>query len=79
MIKDAVLDAMVAAGCTAEQIAAAIKADRSGASNADRQRRYRERKKGVIVTAVAQQDVTLRNGDVSDPASPPRRKLPHTP
>ena len=45
MIKDAVLDAMVAAGCTAEQIAAAIKADRSGASNADRQRRYRERKR----------------------------------
>jgi len=44
MIKPEVLDAMVAAGCTAQQIAAAVKADQSGSSGAARQARYRARK-----------------------------------
>lgn len=44
MIKPEVLDAMVAAGCTAEQIAAAVKADQAGSSGAARQARYRARK-----------------------------------
>lgn len=44
MIKPEVLDAMVAAGCTAQQIAAAVKADQSGSSGAARQARYRAKK-----------------------------------
>ena len=44
MIKPEVLDAMVAAGCTAEQIAAAVKADQASSTGAARQARYRARK-----------------------------------
>lgn len=44
MIKPEVLDAMVAAGCTAQQIAAAVKADQASSSGAARQARYRARK-----------------------------------
>lgn len=44
MIKPEVLDALVAAGCSAEQIAAAVKADQARSSGAARQARYRARK-----------------------------------
>lgn len=44
MIKPEVLDALVAAGCTAEQIAAAVKADQAGSSGAARQAKYRAKK-----------------------------------
>lgn len=61
MIKPEVLDALVAAGCTAEQIAAAIKADmhadearkeQKRENNAERQRRFRERNAVSRVTGV---------------------------
>ena len=52
MIKPEVLDAMVAAGCTAEQIAAAVKADQATSSGAVRQARYRERQASRNVTGV---------------------------
>lgn len=69
-ISAAVLDAMVAAGCTAEQIAAAVKADMAideerkaskRANNAERQRRHRERNAMSRVTGVT-------NGDKRDDA-----------
>lgn len=74
-ISAAVLDAMVAAGCTAEQIAAAVKADMAineekkaskRANNAERQRRHRERNAMSRVTGVS-------NGDKRDetPSSSP--------
>jgi hypothetical protein len=85
-ISAAVLDAMVAAGCTAEQIAAAVKADMAidedrkaskRANNADRQRRHRERNAVSRVTGVS-------NGDKRDetpssspvPLDPPSQTLP---
>lgn len=72
-ISVAVLDAMVAAGCSAEQIAAVVKADMAGdadrkahkrENNADRQRRYRERNAALRVTGVT-------NGDKRDGTLPP--------
>jgi hypothetical protein len=60
MIKPEVLDALVAAGATAEMIAAAVKADRS--SGAIRQERYR-RNKSVTERNRASPCVTERNGD----------------
>lgn len=54
-ISPAVLDAMLAAGCSAEQIVAAVKADLAEtevkreakrANNAERQQRFRDRRKG---------------------------------
>jgi hypothetical protein len=79
-ISAAVLDAMVAAGCTAEQIAAAVKADMAidedrkaskRANNADRQRRHRERNAVSRVTGVS-------NGDKRDetPSSSPVPLIP---
>jgi len=85
-ISAAVLDAMVAAGCTAEQIAAVVKADlatnderleKKRANNADRQRRHRERNALSRVTGVT-------NGDKRDetpssspsPLVPPSQTLP---
>ena len=65
MIDAAVLDAMVEAGCTAEQIVAAVKADMARdearreakrAGNADRQKRFRNKGK-----TTAKRAVTLRN------------------
>jgi hypothetical protein len=69
MIKPEVLDALVAAGCTAEQIAAAVKADQSKSSGATRQARYRAAKKASRVT---ESDVTLRDGF-------PLKEIPPTP
>lgn len=74
MIKPEVLDAMVASGCTAEQIAAAVKADMGvRSSNAERQARFRARKKseGVISNVTS---VTERNA-----ASPLDKEIPQTP
>lgn len=70
-IKPEVLDAMVAAGCSAEQIAAAVKADMSSRSNgAERQARYRARLKG---TNTVTGDVTKHN------ETPQKEVSPHTP
>lgn len=80
MIKPSVLDAMVAAGCTAEQIAAAVKADQASASGAARQARYRARKAAAEASLVTQSDdgdVTSRN-DLSpkkeNSPTPPKEK-----
>lgn len=72
MIKPAVLDAMVAAGCTAQQIAAAVKADQSASSGAERQARYRARK----ASQSDERDVT--NVTVTDTVSP-KKEIPPTP
>ena len=67
MISDAALDAMLAAGCTAEQIVAAVKADRGGrSSGAVRQERYRAAKKAREDADRNAGDVTLRNGNAGD-------------
>lgn len=67
MIKLEVLDAMAAAGCSAEQIVAAIRADRGEISaGAMRQARYRAAKKEREAANSDAGDVTLRNGDASD-------------
>lgn len=75
-IKPEILDAMVASGCTAEQIAAVVKAASAKVStNAERQRRYRERHRNVS-------NVTERNSDVTnaETPSPKKRKVsPCTP
>lgn len=68
MIKPEVLDALVAAGCTAEQIAAAVKADQARSSGAARQARYRARKASLV---------TLR--DASDVTNPSPKEIPPTP
>lgn len=72
MIKPAVLDAMVAAGCTAEQIAAAVKADQAAGSGAARQARYRARK----ASQSDERDVT--GVTVTDAVSP-KKEIPPTP
>lgn len=65
MIDPAILDAMVATGCTAEQIASVVKAAMQAgeagrvekrAKNADRQRRHRERNAVSRVTGVTNGD-----------------------
>lgn len=68
MIKAEVLDALVASGCSPEQIAAAVKASMSKSSGASRQAAYRARLKKMNaaerdenVTEVTQRDVTERN------------------
>lgn len=77
MIKPAVLDAMVAAGCTAEQIAAAVKADQAGSSGAERQARYRARKASQSdernVTSVT---VTDSPSPKESPPTPPKEITP---
>lgn len=82
MIKPEVLDAMVAAGCTAEQIVAAVKASMAGeeerkasrrANNAERQRRFRERNKSNAL-----HDVTgVSNAAPSSPEVSPHTPLPN--
>lgn len=68
-LKPEVLDAMVAAGCTGEQIAAAVKASMgSRTTNAERQKRYRERHRD-------ESNVTERNGDACS-VTPPSPSLP---
>lgn len=76
MIKPAVLDAMVAAGCTAEQIAAAVKADQSAASGAERQRRFRERKAAEARNESDEHNVTPVT--VTHKVSP-KKEIPPTP
>ncbi len=72
MIKPEVLDAMVAAGCTAEQIAAAVKADQKRSSGAERQARYRARKRNES----DERDVT---SVTVTPVTPPKEKSPTPP
>lgn len=67
MISDAALDAMLSAGCTAEQIVAAVKADRGNkSSGAARQAKYRATKKAREEAERNAGDVTLRNGGAGD-------------
>lgn len=73
MIKPEVLDAMVAAGCTAQQIAAAVKADQAGSSGAARQARYRARK----ASQSDERDVTTVT--VTDDLSPKKETSPTPP
>lgn len=78
MIDPAVLDAMLAAGCTADQIVAAVKADAQAerereearreakrAGNAERQRRHRERNALSRVTGVTNSDTPSPEGSLS--------------
>jgi len=66
MIKLEVLDAMLAAGCSAEQIVAAVKADRgSKSAGAARQARYRAAKKSRENVVCDDSNGPLRNGDVT--------------
>ncbi|NNH67808.1 hypothetical protein [Rhizobium laguerreae] len=75
MIKPEVLDAMVESGCTAEQIAAVVKASMGNASsNAERQARWRERNRSSHVT----QDNVTPVTDNDDPL-PPKEKSPTPP
>ena len=73
----AMLDAMVSAGCTSEQIAAVVKAslceqdarrENKRANNAERQRRYRERHSNADN---ALEDVTVCDSVTSPPLSLP--------
>jgi hypothetical protein len=76
MIKPEVLDAMVAAGCTAEQIAAAVKADiGTRSTNAERQARFRERHRASQSNEGNVTGVTVTH----TPPSPKKEKSPHTP
>jgi hypothetical protein len=72
VIKPEVLDAMVAAGCSAEQIAAAVKADQARSSGAERQARYRARK----ASRVTSHNVT---GVTVTGTVPPKEKSPAPP
>lgn len=72
----AVIDALIASGCTVEQLGAAMKADLAEdderreakrANNAERQRRFRERHKDDNNADNALRDVTARDS-VTDPA-----------
>jgi hypothetical protein len=84
-----ILDAMVASGCSAEQIAAVVKAALGSAkSGAERQAAYRARKNAdhddVTVTEVTESDesdVTLRNvtNERNEPSLSPVPLLPPTP
>lgn len=73
MIKPEVLDAMVAAGCTAQQIAAAVKADQGTSSAAARQARYRARK----ASQSDERDVT--SVTVTEAVSPKKETSPTPP
>jgi hypothetical protein len=69
MIKAEVIDAMLAAGCTAEQIAAAVKADIGTRSkNAERQARFKAKKKSESVTSNVT-GVTETVGNVTTPSA----------
>lgn len=87
-IDPAVLDALLQAGATAEMIVAAVKADMAKdearrearrANNADRQRRFKARRRGEVVAdnaGNALPSVTERDPSLSRPLSP---QTPHTP
>lgn len=86
-LSPAVLDALLAAGATAEMIVAAVKAEMAGqeeradakrAKDAERQRRSRANRNGHIVS----RDVTVTECDVTekDPLSlPPNEKISNPP
>lgn len=78
MIKPEVLDALVAAGCSAEQIAAAVKADQARSSGAERQARYRARKKSDASQS-DERDVTSVTVTADDDPSSPKEKSPTPP
>ena len=78
MIKPAVLDAMVAAGCTAEQIAAAVKADQAGSSGALRQARYRARMASSDERDVTSVTVTDAVSPKETSPAPPKEITPST-
>lgn len=75
MIKPEILDALVAAGCTGEQIAAAVKADQARSSGAERQARYRARK----ASQSDERDVTsvTVTGDLSPEGFSPTPPFPN--
>ena len=77
-IKPEVLDALVAAGCTAEQIAAAVKADQARSSGAGRQARYRARKASQRDES-DERDVTRVTVTGGDAAPSPQAKVPPHP
>ena len=77
MIKPEVLDAMVAAGCTAEQIAAAVKADMGRRStNAERQARYRAKKANSVTSNVTERNVTQEPSPKEKSPTPPKEITP---
>lgn len=78
-IKPEVLDAMVASGCTAEQIAAVVKASiGKGKSGAQRQAEYKARKDAE--RQMTENDVISVSGDESDAEPlPPKEKSPTPP
>lgn len=78
MIKPEILDAMVASGCTAEQIAAVVKASMSSrSSNAERQARFRaKRKAGQGVTS---NESNVTGVTVTDTVSPKKETSPTPP
>jgi hypothetical protein len=91
-LSPAILDAMVSAGCTAEQIAAAVKADmaeqeqRADAKRVkDRERKRRQRSRDVTDSHAMSHDVTRTGCDNQDnPLSPSPNENnsnphPHTP
>lgn len=86
MLKPEVIDALVAAGCTVEQLAAAVKADLRGArdSNAERQARHRAKLKADPCESVTESNarnvtpVTVTD-DVTDGSLSPVPLLPPIP
>lgn len=82
MIKPEVLDALVAAGCTAEQLAAAVKADQARSSGAERQARFRAKHKALQSDERNVTSVTV-TGEVSpkketSPTPPKEKTTPST-
>jgi len=70
-VKAEILDAMVASGCTAEQIAAVVKASMTRSTNAERQARFRQRAKASRVTENNVTGVTDNAAPLSDKEKSP--------
>lgn len=90
MIRPEVLDAMLAAGCTAEQIVAAVKADAAAdelrkaskrENNAERQRRFKAKRRAAAITQDnadnALPDVTPSPNDIYSNPHPSEPGLPN--
>ncbi|MGN7962166.1 hypothetical protein [Brucella sp. 22210] len=78
MIKPEILDAMVASGCTAEQIAAVVKASMSSrSSNAERQARFRAKRKAE--KGVTSNESNVTGVTVTDAVSPKKETSPTPP
>jgi hypothetical protein len=73
MIRSEIIDALVAAGATAEMLAAAFKADQARSSGARRQAAYRARKASLVTL----RDVTEHN--VMSRTPPPNKNSPTPP